>query len=152
MLLYVLFGQRKENYDGQYGPEALAICDEFVYDEAAFGDEEHPFDKDCRETQEKLKGEFQAMRLLGVNVDQDYIREQLVGPPKLKGYVLGQGSDPTKLLHHLRRYVRHAMNPEQHPNPDREDSERTIEILRSLDALIGAEQVPDPFREPIPED
>ncbi len=33
MKLYVLFGQRKCTYDGQYAPEALAIADEWTMDE-----------------------------------------------------------------------------------------------------------------------
>lgn len=33
MKLYILFGQRKCTYDGQYAPEALAIADEWTMDE-----------------------------------------------------------------------------------------------------------------------
>lgn len=32
MKLYVLFGQRKERYPGEYGPEALACFTEYDYD------------------------------------------------------------------------------------------------------------------------
>lgn len=33
MKLYILFGQRKCTYDGQYAPEALAVADEWTMDE-----------------------------------------------------------------------------------------------------------------------
>ena len=33
MKIYVLFGQRKEDYPGQYAPEALDVMDEFGWDE-----------------------------------------------------------------------------------------------------------------------
>lgn len=33
MNLYIIFGQRKERYAGQYAPEALGIIDEDGYDE-----------------------------------------------------------------------------------------------------------------------
>lgn len=31
--VHVLFGQRKCRYDGEYAPEALEICDEYMADE-----------------------------------------------------------------------------------------------------------------------
>ena len=33
MKIYVLFGQRHENYPGELAPEALAVIDEFTHDE-----------------------------------------------------------------------------------------------------------------------
>lgn len=40
MRIYVLFGQRKEQYDGQHAPEALDVIDEYSVDSnAGFMDE-----------------------------------------------------------------------------------------------------------------
>lgn len=33
MKLYVIFGQRKENYEGQYAPEALEVINEYANDD-----------------------------------------------------------------------------------------------------------------------
>lgn len=33
MVVYILFGQRKESYEGQHAPEALSVMDEYSYDE-----------------------------------------------------------------------------------------------------------------------
>lgn len=81
MFLYVLFGQRKENYPGQYAPEALEVMDEYAYHENG------------EWLQEKLlegekTGEFAALKIMEINLgsgSQDRIREALVGTPVLKG-------------------------------------------------------------------
>ena len=82
MRLSILFGQRKEHYEGEYAPEALLVWDEYARDE-------NPEDFD--EALEKAKAEqgdgMQAFKVIDIEVDQDKIRKLLVGAPVLQGTI-----------------------------------------------------------------
>jgi hypothetical protein len=82
MRLYVLFGQRKEDYDGQYGPEALVCWDEFCVDENPDG-----FDEACEEYLAEHGDEFVATRVILIDIDGDKVRDCLVGVPTIKGKI-----------------------------------------------------------------
>lgn len=90
MNLHVLFIQRKENYEGQYAPEALVVCDEYTM-------EENPqvFEKECAEALAK-QGGVVASKVILVAVDQAEIRRQLLGIPKVKGTVVEPTARTTK--------------------------------------------------------
>ena len=68
MRLSILFGQRKEHYEGEYAPEALLVWDEYARDY-------NPEDFD--EALEKAKAEqgdgMQAFKVIDIEVDQDKI-------------------------------------------------------------------------------
>lgn len=75
MILYILFGQRKERYEGEYAPEALEVCDEYTMDEnpAWLGEKKAEYEKDSS---------FVALEVVEVDMGgkaQDAIRGRLVG-------------------------------------------------------------------------
>lgn len=76
MKIHVLFGQRKENYTGEYGPEVLLAWDEFLVDENPdrFADE-------IEEQKKAHASDMLAMRLIVLEVDYDQIRKLLVEAP-----------------------------------------------------------------------
>lgn len=83
MKLFILWGQRKESYEGQYAPEALNCWTEFEVDENPEG-----FEEDCEAQKAKHLKEFVAFRVIPVEVSGDKIRNILVGTPEpLKGEV-----------------------------------------------------------------
>ena len=84
MKLRILFGQRKENYPGQYGPEAILCWDEFCIDENPA-----EFDKQVETTTENLKSDFSSFRVIDIEVNHDKIRQMLnVDIPILPGRVI----------------------------------------------------------------
>lgn len=84
MKLRILFGQRKENYPGQYGPEAILCWDEFCIDENPA-----EFDKQVETTTEDLKSDFSSFRVIDIEVNHDKIRQMLnVDIPILPGRVI----------------------------------------------------------------
>lgn len=73
MNLYVVFGLRPEGYEGEYGPEALAVVDDFTYDE-------NPKWIRFQAKKAEESKEFSAVGLFRIRgVDADIIRESLVG-------------------------------------------------------------------------
>ncbi len=82
MNLVMLFGQREENYEGQYAPEPLECWSEFEVDENPKG-----FEEACECIQISSKDEFTAIKVINIEVDQDQIRKLLIGTPTLKGKV-----------------------------------------------------------------
>lgn len=84
MKLHILFGQRKQSYDGEHAPEALVCWTEYDRDENPDG-----FDKACEEAEAKYGPEFSAFRIIDVEVDGDKLDRLLNGRPKIKGEVLG---------------------------------------------------------------
>ena len=82
MKIHVLFGQRKEGYEGQYGPEVLAACDEFTVDENPEGWEE----TEDRALADNMN-EMMAMKVIDIEVDGDCIRKLLIGTPVIKGEI-----------------------------------------------------------------
>lgn len=75
MELYVLIGQRKERYEGEYGLEALAV--------ASYADMDGNPDYMPEQLQEhRDRGEFDALAVITLEVSSDAVREALY--PKLK--------------------------------------------------------------------
>lgn len=83
MILFVLMGQRKCDYPGQYAPEALAVMDEY-------GDDDNPdYLKEEKEKYEKSK-EFTSLVIIAVDVNGAKIKA-LLNPTMtvLKGEIEG---------------------------------------------------------------
>ena len=76
MKLYVLFGQPKERYEGEFAPEPCLCWSEFEADENPDG-----FEEAC--TQARQNKEFQAFVLTTVKVDSDAIRNLMLAPHSL---------------------------------------------------------------------
>lgn len=84
MKLRILFGQRKENYEGQYGPEAILCWDEFCIDENPA-----EFDKQVDTTIDSLKSDFSSFKIIDIEVNQEKIRQMLSASiPVLPGRVV----------------------------------------------------------------
>lgn len=82
MDLYILFGQRKESYDGEYAPEALLCWTEYDVDGNGEG-----WETALAETKKANAAHMVAMRVVRVSVNQDKIRHLLLVPPKVEGAV-----------------------------------------------------------------
>src|ERR1700677_3385044 len=80
MDLHILFGQRKEQYDGEHTPEALLCWTEYDIEENAEG-----WDIAVAATKETNAANMMAMRVVRVAVDGDKIRSLLVVPPRVEG-------------------------------------------------------------------
>lgn len=85
MNVYILFGQRKCDYPGQYAPEALEVMDEFAHDENG-----EWLDEKLAEAEKT--GEFTAVRIIRVELGSlEAIRELVLGVPTIKGKVDSTG-------------------------------------------------------------
>lgn len=82
MKLFILFGHRQEEYDGQFAPEALVCWDEFCVEENPDG-----FEEECAKYLKKTEGEFAATRVIQVEVDGEEIIRHLTGTPTIEGAV-----------------------------------------------------------------
>lgn len=82
MKLFVLFGQRKQRYDGEFGPEALVCWDEFCVDENPGG-----FEEACACHIAARGGEFSSTRVIEIRVDGDKIAKLLNKNPVVEGEV-----------------------------------------------------------------
>ena len=81
MKLHILFGQRKESYEGEHAPEALLCWDEYSVEGNPEG-----FDKEVEETKKACEPDsFMAMRVIEIEVSQDRIRKLLVDTPVVHG-------------------------------------------------------------------
>ena len=82
MLLYVLMGQRKCRYDGQYAPEALEVIDEN-------GNDENPdFLVESRAKYEDSK-EFDSLAVIRVQVSSAAVHAILTPKsPILEGHIV----------------------------------------------------------------
>lgn len=89
MKLHILFGQRKERYEGEHAPEALVCWDEYSVEENGEG-----FDEACVAARKSNGGEeaFAAFRVIDVTVDGDKIRDMLVGQATIIGTIKGGGT------------------------------------------------------------
>lgn len=83
MKISILFGQRKETYDWEYGPEVLVAWDEYSIDENPDG-----FEKECDKAKYKYEAEMAAMRVIEIEVDGDKIRDLLMGRSVVPGKIL----------------------------------------------------------------
>ena len=81
MNLAILFGQSKEEYEGQYAPEPLECWSEFNVEENPEG-----FEEACDDAKAN-NGYMTAYKVINIEVDQDKIRELLIGTPTLKGEI-----------------------------------------------------------------
>ena len=70
MIITVLFGQIKEEYEGQYAPEALAVADECTMDE-------NPEYMDERIKDAEKVDEFSSIALIDINIDDDDVYRRL---------------------------------------------------------------------------
>lgn len=82
MRLYILFGHRPEEYEGQYAPEVLVCWDEFCVESNPDG-----FDEECAKSREKYGDEFAAMRVFEVEVDGEEIVKHLTHHPVIQGEI-----------------------------------------------------------------
>lgn len=70
MKLFVLFGQRKCTYPDEYAMEALACIDEN-------GHSDNPDYLEGEERSRRESGEFDALRIVTLNVSERDVRQQL---------------------------------------------------------------------------
>ncbi len=82
MKLHILFGQRKQRYDGEHAPEPLLCWSEYEVDENPGG-----FEEACDRIRREKESEFSAFRLILVGVDGDRIERLLNQPPTVQGTV-----------------------------------------------------------------
>ena len=82
MKLHILFGMRKQQYEGQYAPEAMECWDEFCVDENPGG-----FERACKQRISECGGddEFDSIKVIVVKVDADRIYDLLCKPPEIDG-------------------------------------------------------------------
>lgn len=83
MKIRVLFMQRKESYEGEYGPEVLSAIDEFTYDE-------NPghWHAEVQLLKDQYDEEALAFEEILVDVDQGEIRRRLLGQSTIRGKVV----------------------------------------------------------------
>jgi hypothetical protein len=89
MKLYILFGQRKESYEGEHAPEALVCWEEDAVDGNAEG-----FEEAVEAAQAKYNQCMIAMRVIEVTVDQKQIRQMLIGKKTVAGTIVTPQQDP----------------------------------------------------------
>lgn len=82
MKLHILFGQRKQRYDGEYGPEVLDCWDEYSINENPDG-----YETAMAGAMAAQASEMSAMRVIVVEVDGDKIERLLNREPVVKGEV-----------------------------------------------------------------
>lgn len=73
MKLHVLFAQRKENYPGEYAPEALACASEYDYDE-------NPDYLNGELAKNMASGEFGSVRIVDLQINGAKLME-ILRPP-----------------------------------------------------------------------
>ena len=80
MRVFILFGQRKCAYPGQYAPEALEIMDEYAHED---GNPEWLHEKLA---EYENTGEFDGVRIIEVDLGMQIegLRELILGVPKIK--------------------------------------------------------------------
>ena len=76
MLIFVLFGQRKCSYEGQYAPEALSCIDEIGY-----GD--NPDYLTSEQERYELTGEFASLKIITLTLDGTAVKNALCPPPPI---------------------------------------------------------------------
>lgn len=70
MKIYVVFGQRKCRYLGEYAPEALDVMDEF-------GMDENPEYLENKKREYILSNEFDAVSIIPIEVSRKEIEQRL---------------------------------------------------------------------------
>lgn len=85
MKLFVMFGQRAQDYEGQYAPEAL----DFIWDEYCVEENPQGFDEATKAAEEKSKKDgFVRTRLVTIEVNQGKIERLLNAIPEVAGTVV----------------------------------------------------------------
>ena len=85
MTIFVLFGQRKEDYPEQYAPEALDVISEY-------GQEENPDYLEGKLAEYTATKEFIGLRICEVSIgSQNNIRDLLIGYPEIEGKIVKEG-------------------------------------------------------------
>ncbi len=81
MKLYILFGQRKESYYGEYAPEALEVIDEYCHDENP------EYIKNKLEEFSQETYQFESVKIIPVEVNQEVISRRLRDTDVIKGVI-----------------------------------------------------------------
>lgn len=84
MKLYVLFAQRKCSYEGEFAPEALAVADEFSYDD-------NPDYLAGELANARQDAEFVGAEIIEVNLGSkamETIRQRLTGIASVTGTIV----------------------------------------------------------------
>jgi hypothetical protein len=82
MKLHILFGQRKQRYEGEYAPEVLTCWDEYAVEENPGG-----YEEDLAKQREKYGPEMTAMKVFVVKINGDEVVRRLNQDPVLKGEI-----------------------------------------------------------------
>lgn len=82
MDLHILFGQRKESYEGEHAPEVLLCWTEYDVEENGAG-----WDEACTKATEENAGHMHAIREIRVTCDGDQIRRLLITSPAILGTI-----------------------------------------------------------------
>jgi len=84
MTIFVLFGQRKEDYPGQFAPEALEVI-------SCYGQEENPEFLEEKLAEYTKTEEFMGLRICEVSIgSQDRLRHLLIGCPEITGQIVNE--------------------------------------------------------------
>lgn len=80
MVIKVIMGQRKENYVGEYAPEALEVMSEFDYDENAVW---------LHDKLEALQKEpwWKSVKIVNIKVDDQALMRILRSPNEIVGEI-----------------------------------------------------------------
>lgn len=73
MTVFILFGQRKCDYEGQYAPEVLDVCDEFTRSE----NPQEYMDEELENRQAEMGSEFSVMKWLEFHIPTHVIDDRL---------------------------------------------------------------------------
>lgn len=84
MNLYVLFMQRKEQYEGEFGPEALACIDEYVLDDGGSA----WWQKTIAEKKASHRDEAAGFAIVKIDIPAMEIRKLCLGEATIKGEIV----------------------------------------------------------------
>lgn len=82
-VIYLLIGQRKVAYPGQYAPEALAVADEYTQDD-------NPEYLLNEFTKYEKSNEFSSLKVIKVNVKEDFYKLLHPPEPEVSGEVIDE--------------------------------------------------------------
>lgn len=148
MTLKVLFIQRKEQYEGQHAPEVFAAVDEYSYEE-----KHHWFlEKIGNADNEKVRGEFEGIAVIDIEVDQDEIRRRCLGQlSPLKGEIqddelcsnvmaTSKNSDRIESMREMLRKIAYPRRGTEEEHMDVYDVSQMIQKTFSLEDLEESER------------
>lgn len=75
MKIHILFGHRKESYDGEHAPEALEVADEYT-------NEENPDWILCKAADAEKSQEWQTVKIVELEISQSALMSALYPKPK----------------------------------------------------------------------